>query len=530
FVSILVSAQKTIRPVGFVLNISLKEVGGYIDMYYFPSKRADVRWLYSTKYSSGEYTDREGLTHIGFIKQTDANDEIAFREISDKPNTRKKLSAKKVRSYKIGLDSFFVKDNVKLISVSGKDVVLKSAFLSNVFENDKIKIHKFFYPSYSYPVYIIESSNELFPVPKNAELFTKTMPEWFEDYKYLSDKIANEEYTYKEMGTIIALYELYHKVMDKKPIYFDQDWKEIENKDEAVFYADVSLNQDSLWTLNYYDFNDKKLIEGNFSSFGPEVREGKFTWYYPNGNKLRETKFKNDEQVNSTKEYFENGKLHWEYYQRSKEDKEEPIESFLGVSPPRNEDVRRFQKVYDNLGNKLFDRDGEEILYDPYLDRKITRRYKAGLLVESFFFDSEDGKIYQQVDGKNAKLKSSMEFLTRIPYPQESIVKGVEGLAMARIIIGLDGKIIDSEIIKGVDEYIDEAVISHFKELENKKVYFKPAKSGKTKVFQEIVVPIYFSIENYYKEISSFGPYYLPPNDLFPVSAPLHVNPPSFPR
>lgn len=117
-------------------------------------------------------------------------------------------------------------------------------------------------------------------------------------------------------------------------VYYNENWEEIANKDQASFYRKAFLNSNNVWEANDYYISDKIQMSGTFKSRDLKTKNGQFVYYfengqkssegvfrndkkeglwitwYENGNKLSEGNYKNDKRVGTWSFYYENGQLY----------------------------------------------------------------------------------------------------------------------------------------------------------------------------------------------------------------------------
>lgn len=122
---------------------------------------------------------------------------------------------------------------------------------------------------------------------------------------------------------------------DTLTFYFDDQWNEIQNKEEAVYYRKAFQVQE-IWTVRDYFVSDTLQMTGTFKSKKLTVREGHFVYYYENGKKQSEGDYINDKHSGPWTYWYENGQKKsegnctagnlegiWTYYFESGEKKSE---------------------------------------------------------------------------------------------------------------------------------------------------------------------------------------------------------------
>jgi antitoxin component YwqK of YwqJK toxin-antitoxin module len=119
--------------------------------------------------------------------------------------------------------------------------------------------------------------------------------------------------------------------------YYDDDWNEIPDKDDAVYYRKAFLDHE-VWTVHDYYISNKIQMTGTYKTKKLTARQGHFVYYYENGQKQSEGDFNNDQHEGQWTIWFENGQKksagnyiannlegQWKYWYESGEKKSEGI-------------------------------------------------------------------------------------------------------------------------------------------------------------------------------------------------------------
>jgi len=94
--------------------------------------------------------------------------------------------------------------------------------------------------------------------------------------------------------------------------YFDKEWKLTTKVKKSHFYrVAISNKDDSTALINVTDYfkNGTIQMKGAYSSLNPEIKQGKFEWYYPSGKIKRESLYRNDTLFTSQTYTLEGNKL-----------------------------------------------------------------------------------------------------------------------------------------------------------------------------------------------------------------------------
>lgn len=90
-------------------------------------------------------------------------------------------------------------------------------------------------------------------------------------------------------------------------IYFDKQWKEVESKEKAYYYRSMEAVSDTQYIVRDFYINDSLLMLGSYYSLEPEVKHGKFLFWYKNGQLAEEGLYVKNFKFGPWKQYYENG-------------------------------------------------------------------------------------------------------------------------------------------------------------------------------------------------------------------------------
>ena len=89
-------------------------------------------------------------------------------------------------------------------------------------------------------------------------------------------------------------------------IYFDSKWEKSDKINAKYYRIDKKVND--LWKSNdYYLETNKVQMFGEYSSLDPEIRNGVFEWYYPNGILEHKGSYKDNKKDGEHIWYYESG-------------------------------------------------------------------------------------------------------------------------------------------------------------------------------------------------------------------------------
>lgn len=492
--SISLMAIAQIEPVGYFIDNAGQEINGFLDMDYYPNNPYECNSSVSGYYLGG-FTDLKGEYHSGKLKLE--NNKKVFYRLNDK-ELAKELNIDSLSSFVIAKDTFAIGHGFTAENVfHNSGIMLKESSIGSFGFFRYLTKNSPYYmqPHWGYEVqtdlnYFVNKGNLWMHVPKKDRRFVKFMSSLVTHYGFdsLYNDVLEGKYTYKNYNKVLFILDTYIHFAEGRKNYYSSGWETVDEKAGFSYFSEVVNLEGYKADINYYDFEGRKIIEVSGQILNSDNKDGKFRWYYSNGNIRKEASFREGKEVGTTIIFYPNGSKHWTYYINSVGEK-------------------MYQGVYSDLGELLFTTDGIEKFYDNHNKREITRRYEKSRLVESFYLDKGSGqKIYQLVPEKNAEMKSevSTSLNSRLQYTKDAQDSLVEGLVLLRIIVSPNGGIHSVDLVKGINPSIDEMVIKRTLSLQNTyKKPFRSASIAKEKVFQELIFPVTFRLKTY-KSFSSY--------------------------
>lgn len=91
--------------------------------------------------------------------------------------------------------------------------------------------------------------------------------------------------------------------------YYNIDWVEISDKNQASYYRKAFLDSNKIWTVNDYFISNKIQMTGTFKTKKLNVKQGHFIYFFENGRKLSEGKYLNDKEDSFWTYWHENGQI-----------------------------------------------------------------------------------------------------------------------------------------------------------------------------------------------------------------------------
>jgi Uncharacterized protein conserved in bacteria len=94
---------------------------------------------------------------------------------------------------------------------------------------------------------------------------------------------------------------------DTITLYYNSNWVEISNKDEATYYRKAFEDTNKVWNVRDYYISNKIQMTGAFKSKKLISRQGHFIYYHENGKKSSEGNYINNRAEGFWNYWHENG-------------------------------------------------------------------------------------------------------------------------------------------------------------------------------------------------------------------------------
>lgn len=466
--------------IGRYFDINGEIIEDYYDVDYEPKKSFEYTHNIGVNFSPGRFYSSTGKKTEGYIKYLQNTVDFKFRaSLNEKAIT---IRATQCLGFAIGVDSFAT---INYNDIVGKE---KMSFKSNLLFAEVLEqVGGFsFYKQYNIDgagagaalYYVKENGSTKYQIfPTKKEEFKEMAIKIFGSNLVIAKKIASGEYSQNEFINVLKLFKYKHYSDRGKKLFFNSSLNEIGDSSTSTYYGKIDAIGDSLYRIAYYYLNDVKVFEGNYTSFIPKIKDGEFTYYYPDGVESKRLFFKNNKVTRSIT-----------YYRTSSQHREFRI----------IDDIKKYVSVRDRNGNELLDYNGEgkEIVFDSLNNREIIYQYSKNKLVSAYFTDGTQKKIYQYFQD-NIKVKPladlQVSFQEKTQYPLEAIKNNKFGVLLLKCNVDPLGKISNIKIVKGIDPAIDNMAFSLIPYL-NANSVFEIGEINRENVYQEVLFPIEFSI------------------------------------
>jgi hypothetical protein len=488
-------------PVGLKYDCNGYAFNGYYDpLTYSPDKKISIVHN-SDSYEVGYYYDSVGNKINGLIKFE--NEKIFFKK--GNAEFRDKIKPEQIKNFVIGVDSFFVISNFyyKNRKMTDPEFVQYITAFNGLTFAKHYKFTSGVSQQITYQQPIIETllvkakdSTAWENFPDNSR-FKESALKYFSHIPYLKEKINSGKYQSKDMLSIIKMAEYYDKYQNSNDIYYDKYWQEVIDIRNSKYSAKIIDLQDSIWTFAYYE-GTVKLFIANYSSFYPNNKNGDFISYYPNGEIRQIITFENN-QPKHVKTFDNSGskKRQYEYVKTKDSNSNEFILNSFYLA------------VIDSLGNNIIDSGVVKNFKITDIISQVSYfvSFNDSELISSYRINNED-TVFQITNPDNDfKIKSLQREFESFMYEKKydnALSVNAQGSVLISFVIDKKGNVVNSTILNvihpEIDTLISDFITSRFIPGALYPFKFKPYNLNKTKQCIEVVIPIEFSVNRFYRE------------------------------
>lgn len=477
-------------PVGQKFDCNGMPFNGYFNpLTYSPIDKVTEKCT-SDIYEKGYYYDTSGKKVFGFINLNPANAKyIEFKE--DIINESKIFKIKDAKELVFRTDSFLTMNGFRINEKTTTQKKCYAQFIAKINGMGFVKRYSYSNSGYSQNFFVKTEDESMWNLLPTNSKFEDYALKYFGYLSFLKEKIVNGEYDENDLLTIIKTADYYDRYQKAKPIFYDAFWQEVLKKEDAKYHALITAKVDSVWTFEYYE-GDTKLYQVNYTSFYPNIKNGEFISYYPEG-KTRQIIMYEENEPKEVKEFTPNGELKVHY---------KHVITDIEKSTKDDHDIK-YIFLADSQGDNILDggKKGSIDVHDDFADHTYTQHYDNDELIESYRLHNQD-KVFQITDPDYNFRTYPLyvrfsKFMKRKEY-NEAIADNAQGIILASFYVNYRGDIISAEILNElhpelnglIDEFINEIKPS-FK--------FDPYVKDKEKKFCEVVIPFEFSINKFYR-------------------------------
>ena len=485
--------------IGYYHDLDKLPIHDLIDPFqYSPDKKISITH-YSDSYEQGKVYFTDGTINEGLIKFE--NKKIWFKK--SKIDVKLKIKPEETVGLTIGLDSFFVATNFKVERYLASQVQEKPQFMQYLTSfAGKVFAKHYFFPSGFFgdtqliETYLVREDGDTHwkSFPKNKGPFKNLAVSIFGHIPYLKEQIEDQSIDWGDMMTLIKSAEYFEKLKNEEPIYFDPYWNETDVTN-ASYQANIrSLENDSIWIIDYYK-DSSRIYRARYYSLFPNKKHGLFETFDALGNTIFSIEYdKND--IKETTISFKGGRIHYSYQ----------LQEMSPTYKPYT--LATYEKVFSPEGKSLRQNGKwtEEVMWS---QGTFTNLYDGNRLIQSY--REEDGrKVYQIIDPKYKfqikKLQGHLNAFFEENDFSEAAANQVQGTYFITLMISDRGEIVSYNLHNNLHGKLDSDIESWTKkDLEgSESLKFKPYKVDKKKVYAEFMVPIQFSIHKFYRKPSNY--------------------------
>lgn len=431
--------------VGYQFDVNGQPFHGYYDFFtYMPDKTLSTTYV-SNAYEIGFIYDSLGNKTKGLLHFDKGV--IYFKSSNEAKKI--KYDPGKINAFVMGVDSFFIASNFE----SNYNYDEGNEFIQYISEFDGLVFAvQYEYASNIAETYIVKSKeNDKWEYLPNRNLNKKNreiLLKYFGHIPELTDKINDKSNTGEDIMLLIRTAEYNAKRKNADLIYFDKYWSEISKSQNAKYYARITNIVDSNKTFEYY-FDSVKLYTANYSSFSPNIKNGQFISYYPDGNTRQIIEYKNNEPK-QVYNYTENGLLS-NYYKY--------VKVTHPVTAKLYSDIE-YISVYDSNGINLIDSSNKFSIsqYDSINKYWYTHNFYKKKLVSSYRLSNND-TIYRITspinDIKIKSLQNKFEKYLRDKNYLDAISENAQGTLLLQCLINKDGFLVEYKFLNSIHPQID---------------------------------------------------------------------------
>jgi TonB family protein len=236
-------------------------------------------------------------------------------------------------------------------------------------------------------------------------------------------------------------------------MYFDTDWEQT-TREESHYYRYISMDTSGKFRFYVEDFFPDGTIQmtGTYKSIRPDNKDGRFVYWYENGNKQMDCVYRDNQLDGLLQEWYESG---------------------------RRESYQEFSKGVLNGDYKSWREDGSLKLKARYHNGQkhgnFQSFYPGGQMVRDDYFEndrlvkgrcfSEDGEEVEyfpyvqmpRFPGGPEKLRKFV--VKELKYPSEAKRRGVEGAVLILFTVDEKGNVQNPRVVNGGRKYFNEEAI-----------------------------------------------------------------------
>jgi hypothetical protein len=426
-------------------------------------------------------------------------DEINYKTTEEAKKTR--IKPEQLNAFKIGIDSFLVVSNR---SIKNK-IKTEPVFAQYITEFGSYKFVK----TYEFRDIVVGNQNpirETFffkhannpnweEIPTSKKRLSTENPSFFSYYPSVTKMLNLDSYEDVNVLSLIKNTEYFYKFKHSIPIYFNEFWQEINEPEAAIYHALICQFNDSVCTIDYFK-ESIKLYTINYASVHPNIKEGEFIFYHPDGSKRQLINYEND-KPKELYFYDKANKLTIQY------DYVDRYDATYGIT--YGDQV--YISIIDSSGNNLIlNKEGFDLtIYDEF-NKQIQHQKFKNYKLHSSCFNADNLEIYQTTnyinDIKINKLQNKLDSYLKKKDINLVLATNIQGMLLLKLVIDTKGTVINGSLLTKLHPDIDSQINDFINEvLVNKDASFRFSsfKSEKEKKHAELIIPVEVVFERIFR-------------------------------
>ena len=327
---------------------------------------------------------------------------------------------------------------------------------------------------------------------------------FFMTFGKLNRFIDKKEITEDDFLKSVKELQYLNKLKNGERFYYSKTWQPLKNKKDAFYSSKVVAKKDSIYSVVYYDKNQAKLYDVNYSSFNPNIKIGALNIY--NKGVLSEKRVYSDDTLISLCKYLKNGELNFKY-SSTKTSKNKLSKAVFSMITTNDDEI-----ISSPInGTFSIKETGKNIKY-VFENNKIINS----------FYEVDDNKYYFFNDDNNVitdRLKNGLiQFLELYNgFNMVKFEKNLEGTILLDITTDRKGKAVSYKILNKLNNRLDQLLenfcMDKLSEKADFRIRFKGIKLAEKDTYCRFVIPIIFTHNHYNETFIRPSNYYH--NDFF---------------
>ena len=222
--------------------------------------------------------------------------------------------------------------------------------------------------------------------------------------------------------------------------FLDENCIAIEDSTKAAYFRTVEKTENTIIVRDFYISGELEMV-AECSNITPRVvMDGKVTNYYKNGKIMEEGFYKVNTRTGLFKSYYENGNLKSEVsYDNTKQ-------TYFGYWRENGE------SLLDHGNGHISEVIKNSSYHKEIIDSVLVNHYaiKEGTTDTVYLF------LDKQPEYKGGYESLMKDIQANMYYPRDARRAGIEGTVYVTFVIDKEGKIVDAEVLKGIDAECDQ--------------------------------------------------------------------------